>query len=60
VYNSFYSTHLDNRQKLKELTLEARNRALARITQQDTPPIAVRRSALRIALLHALLIFKVR
>jgi len=61
MYNSFYSTHLNNQQKLKELSVEARNRTLARETaHQDTPVMSVRRSALRIALVNALLIFKIR
>jgi hypothetical protein len=60
MYNSFYSTHLDNQQKLKELTQEARNRSLARATQQDAPMMPAHRSSLRIALINALLIFKVR
>ncbi len=60
MYNSFYSTHLDNQQKLKELTQEARTRTLARASQPDAPVMPVRRSALRLALVSALLIFKVR
>lgn len=55
MYDSFYSTHLNNQQRLKELTQEAQNRRLAR-----KPMISVRRSALRIALINALLILKVR
>ncbi len=60
MYNSFYSTHLDNQQKLKELTQEARNRRLAHTTQQGTPMMPVRRSALRVALVSVLLTFKIR
>ena len=60
MYNSFYSTHLNNQQKLKELTREAQNRTLAHATQQDTPVMSVRHSAMRMILINALLIFKVR
>ena len=60
MYNSFYSTHLNNQKKLKELTQEAQNRTLAHAAQQDAPAMSIRRTALRMILVHALLIFKVR
>jgi hypothetical protein len=58
MYNSYYSNHLDSQQKMKELAQEARSRTLARETVKNVP--SVRRSTLPIALINALLIFKLR
>jgi hypothetical protein len=56
MYNSFYATHLNNQQKLKEFSRDAKSRTLAHETQT---PLKFR-SGLRSALINALLVFKVR